>query len=87
MSKLAHLEYKIDDLIAQYQLLLIENKKLRKENEQLNKKYTIFSTERDGSNHDVQIIKNENEQLKTKQFRIKQELNALLERVNNLTEK
>ena len=87
MSKLAHLEDKIDELIGQYKILQTENLKLRKENEQLNEKYTIFSSERDGSNHDVQILKNENEQLKTKQFRVKQELNALLERVNNLTEK
>jgi FtsZ-binding cell division protein ZapB len=87
MSKLAQLEDKIDELIDQYKLLQIVNLKLRKENEQLNEKYTIFSSERDGSNHDIQILKNENEQLKTKQFRVKQELNALLERVNNLTEK
>ena len=87
MDKLVLLEEKIDALIKAHNEIRAENRLLIKENEQLNRKCSIFSAESYQTSDDYQKIVKENKHLKIKQFRIEEQLSAILERVNNLTEK
>ncbi len=86
-DKLLILEAKIDKLIAGYTLLQSENNLLKKENSDIKQKLTIFLEERSQNTVSDDRFEKENEELKIKQLRIKQELTHLLRRVTELEEK
>jgi FtsZ-binding cell division protein ZapB len=85
LKKVEELKEKVVLLTKLFHKLNEENSELKKENEQFRKKFPIFSGKAVDVNHSVEKILEENETLKIKQMRLRQDLKVLLEKINQIS--